>query len=62
MAPITESFPKGEVDGENYDDYEAETINDKVREILKRYKSIDQIPASILNEDPDIKDILEEYL
>ena len=62
MAPSTESFPKGEVDGENYDDYEAETMNDKVKEILKRYKSIDQIPTSILNEDPDIKDILEEYL
>ena len=58
MEPSPESFPKSEV---NDEDDDAEIAN-KAKEMFKRYKSIEQIPTSILNEDPEIKEILEEYL
>jgi hypothetical protein len=58
MAPSTESFTKSEV----YDEDNEEEMNNKVKEIAERYKKIEQVPVSVLNEDSEIKELLEEYL
>jgi hypothetical protein len=55
-------FAKSKVDDEEIDEYEDEEMNDKVKVLLKKYKTIEEIPMSILNEDNEIKDSLEKYL
>lgn len=62
MESITESLAKREVDDGEDDDYEDEEMKNKVVELLKKYNNIEEIPLSILNEDPEIKENLETYL
>ncbi len=59
---ITGSHTEIKVGDEEDDGGEDEELNEKVKELLLKYKTIEEIPMSILNQNSEIKDKLENLL
>jgi hypothetical protein len=60
MESIKNSLVKSIVDDD--DSYKDEEIDERAKELLKKYKRIEGVPMSILDEDSDVEKKLKEYL